>query len=115
MQHLRIPKVVRCERREIDLHILRNRPGTLEKVETFKQGLVMNISKHKFRLYITRPSKKISEMDATEIKLLITHAQSMSSDSKAIKDDKGQEYWENVIRTCKQRIGYQNEDFNTTA
>lgn len=75
----------------------------------------MNISKHKFRLYITRPSKKISEMNATEIKLLITHAQSMSNDSKAIKDKKGQEYWENVIRTCKQRIGCQNEDFNTTA
>ena len=30
----------------------------------------MNICKHKFRLYITSPSKKISEMDATEIKLL---------------------------------------------
>ena len=74
----------------------------------------MNISKHKFRLYITRPSKKISEMDATEIKLLITHAQSMSSDSKAIKDDNGQEYWESVIKICKQRIGCQNEDFNTT-
>jgi hypothetical protein len=115
MQYLRISKVVRCERWEIDLHILRNRPGTLEKVETLKQGLAMNINKHKFRLYITRPSKKISEMDATEIKLLITHAQSMSSDSKAIKDDNGQEYWENVIRTCKQRIGCQNEDFNTTA
>lgn len=96
--------MVRYERREIDLHILRNRPGTLEKVETLKQGLVMNISKHKFRLYITRPSKKISEMDATEIKLLITHAQSMLSDSKAIKDDKGQEYWENVIRICNTRI-----------
>ena len=104
MQHLRISKVVRCERREIDLHILRNRPGTLEKVETLKQGLAMNISKHKFRLYITSPSKKISEMDATEIKLLITHAQSMSSDSKAVKDDKGQEYWENVIRICNTRI-----------
>ena len=96
--------MVRYERREIDLHILRNRPGTLEKVETLKQGLAMNISKHKFRLYITRPSKKISEMDATEIKLLITHAQSMSSDSKAIKDDKGQEYWENVIRICDTRL-----------
>ena len=104
MQRLWIPKVVRCERRKIDLHILRNRPGTLEKVETLKQGLAMNISKHKFRLYITRPSKKISEMNATEIKLLITHAQSMSSDSKAIKDDKGQEYWENVIRICNTRI-----------
>lgn len=75
----------------------------------------MNIIKHKFRLYITRPSKKISDMDEKEIKLLITHAKSMSSDSKAIKDDKGQEYWENVIRACKQRIGCQNEDFNTTA
>lgn len=96
--------MVRYERREIDLHILRNRPGTLEKVETLKQGLAMNISKHKFRLYITRPSKKISEMDATEIKLLITHAQSMSSDSKAIKDDKGQEYWESVIKICNTRI-----------
>lgn len=96
--------MVRYERREIDLHILRNRPGTLEKVETLKQWLAMNICKHKFRLYITRPSKKISEMDATEIKLLITHAQSMSSDSKAIKDDKGQEYWENVIRICNTRI-----------
>ena len=64
----------------------------------------MNISKHKFRLYITRPSKKISEMDATEIKLLITHEQSMSSDCKAIKDDKGQEYWENVIRICDTRL-----------
>lgn len=104
MQHLRIPKVVHCERWKIDLHILRNRPGTLEKVETLKQGPAMNISKHKFRLYITRPSKMISEMDATEIKLLITHAQSMSSDSKAVKDDKGQEYWENVIRTCNTRI-----------
>lgn len=107
--------MVRCERWKINLHILRNRPGTLEKVETLKQGLAMNISKHKFRLYITRPSKKISEMDATEIKLLITHAQSMSSDSKAVKDAKGQEYWENVIRICKQRIGCQNEYFNTTA
>ena len=96
--------MVRYERREIDLHILRNRPGTLEKAETIKQGLAMNICKHKFRLYITRPSKKISEMDATEIKLLITHAQSMSSDSKAIKDDKGQEYWENVIRICDTRL-----------
>lgn len=96
--------MVHCERWEIDLHILRNRPGTLEKVETLKQGPVMNISKHKFRLYITRPSKKISEMDETEIKLLITHAQSMSSDSKAVKDDKGQEYWENVIRICNTRI-----------
>ena len=115
MQHLRISKVVHCERWKIDLHILRNRPGTLEKVETLKQGPAMNISKHRFRLYITRPSKMISEMDATEIKLLITHAQSMLSDSKAVKDDKGQEYWENVIRTCKQRIGCQNEDFNTTA
>jgi hypothetical protein len=104
MQHLRISKVVRCERWKINLHILRNRSGTLEKVETLKQGLAMNISKHKFRLYITHPSKMISEMDATEIKLLITHAQSMSSDSKAIKDDKGQEYWENVIRICNTRI-----------
>jgi hypothetical protein len=43
-------------------------------------------------------------MDATEIKLLITHAQSMSSDSKAIKDDNGQEYWENVIRICDTRL-----------
>jgi hypothetical protein len=110
MQHLRISKVVHCERREIDLHILRNRPGTLEKVETLKQGLAMNISKHKFRIYITRPSKKISEMDATEIKLLITHAQSMSSDSKAVKDDKSQEYWENVIRTCKQQKEMKNEE-----
>ena len=64
----------------------------------------MNISEHRFRLYITRPSKKISEMDATEIKLLITHALSMSSDSKAAKDDKGQEYWENVIRICDTRL-----------
>ena len=104
MQHLRISKMVRYERREIDLHILRNRPGTLEKAETIKQGLAMNIRKHKFRLYITRPSKKISEMNATEIKLLITHALSMSSDSKAVKDDKGQEYWENVIRICDTRL-----------
>lgn len=104
MQHLQISKMVRCERWKINLHILRNRPGTLEKVETLKQGLAMNISKHKFRLYITRPSKMISEMDTTEIKLLITHAQSMSNDSKAVKDDKGQEYWENVIRICNTRI-----------
>jgi len=34
MQHLRISKVVHYERREIDLHILRNRPGTLEKSAT---------------------------------------------------------------------------------
>lgn len=73
----------------------------------------MNISKHKFRIYITKPSKKISEMDANEIKLLITHAQSMSSYSKTVKDDKGQEYWDNVIRICNQQIGCRNEDFNT--
>ena len=64
----------------------------------------MSTIKRRFKLYNNRPSQRIDEMNASDLKLLKTHATAMANACGYADDDKGQNYWIGVECNCQERL-----------
>ena len=73
----------------------------------------MSIIRRKFKLYNNRPSQSINEMSATDLQLLKTHAEAMSSACGFADDGKGQDYWEGVVCNVQERLKFLGERVTT--
>lgn len=69
----------------------------------------MSIIRRKFKLYNNRPSQRIDEMSATDLQLLKTHAEAMSSACGFADDGKGQDYWEGVVCNVQERLNLMSD------
>lgn len=64
----------------------------------------MSITKRRFKLYNNRPSQRIDEMSATDLKLLKGKAFMMSNACGFADDGKGQNFWIGVEGNCEARL-----------
>lgn len=60
--------------------------------------------KRRFKLYNNRPSQRIDEMNATDLKLLKDKAFMMSNACGFADDGKGQNFWIGVEGNCEARL-----------